>query len=84
MKKLVMFICIFYSLLFVGCGSDVTGCYESIVKKYPDSKIILIPGQNFKYIIVTKNGYLKYIETMNTFDTGITFEFNLNEKVCKN
>lgn len=84
-KKLLVGIGLCSCLLFTGCGYSETGCYESVKKAYPNSRVITIPGQKWSFFVITKNGLIKYVQTTNVLNTDVTFEYTLdvNKGMCE-
>lgn len=65
------------SILALTACSSPTGCYQTIKTKYPDDRIISIPGRNYIFIVVSDSGKVRYIETMNVSDDSITLDMEI-------
>ena len=74
MKKLIV---LFVVLFLFSCGYSSIDCYESVSNKYKDSIVYQIPGEEYRYIVKTKSGEVRYIETMNITNTNITQDFKV-------
>ena len=72
MKKLILIL--FIAMLFVSCGGvSKTDCYESVKKEFPEALDIITPiSRNYVYIVVDKDSFIYYIETMDLFTSDIT------------
>lgn len=75
MKKLLhalILIVMLFSLsgCFAGCSED--GCFETVKSSYPNSIVIKVGRSYWKFIVLTQDDTLLYVEVGNIFDTKIT------------
>lgn len=61
--------------VFIGCGYSPHGAHESVYNKYPNSKIANIPGENYRFVVKTDSGEIRYIEVMNITNLKISQDF---------
>jgi len=69
MKKLILLI---ICLLFFGCSNNPISCYESVVKKYPEAIVYNLAGDPARFIVLTKNGSIRYVRTLHFYSSKIT------------
>ena len=64
------------ALLCVSCGGfNQEACYEGVKMAYPESEVVIIPGEKYRFIVRTPAGDIIYVETMNTSDGDVTQAF---------
>jgi len=74
MKKNILILLIACALISCG-GMDEYGCKESVMEKYPNALAILKPTDEdwkWKWVVIDQDGFVYYVETMNTGNTDIT------------
>lgn len=76
MKKLFMGLVIAVAIL-TGCGYNESGCYQSVQTKYPNTRIIQLPTEDYKFIVLVDSNKIRYIETMNEFNTDISLDVEI-------
>lgn len=62
MKKIALLLLII-TLSACGDGFDGEKCYMSVQKSYPNSTIFRIPEHSYRFIVVTADSSIHYIET---------------------
>lgn len=56
MKKIIV---LFFVMLLVGCGSS----YDSVVGRYPTSKVVALPGNKHNFVAYSKtDNTVRYIQ----------------------
>lgn len=76
LKRLALTASMLSVLLCAGCtGYSQATCYEGVKAKYPDSNVIIIPGQKYRFLVDRPNGDVLYVETMNISNGDVTTEF---------
>jgi len=80
MKKIsklapVLAICLIF--LLSACGYSKQNCYEEVERKYPDAAVHIIPGQEYRFVVIKKDGTALYVETMNQTNTDISQEWTI-------
>jgi hypothetical protein len=58
-----------------GCsrdGLDKVGCYLSVQNEYPNSKVMRLPGSDYRFLVQKPNGEVRFIKTLNMSNTKIT------------
>lgn len=64
------------SLAVTGCGGyDPNNCYESVKRAYPNAEVVMIPGEDYRFIVKEVNGDVIYVETMNMSNGDVTQAF---------
>lgn len=67
-------------IILTGCGKgyDAVGCYETVVNKYPNAKIVRLPlsggPSNYTFLVRLGSNEVRVVKTMNTKDTNITYD----------
>lgn len=77
MKKTLLLI----SLLFIiSCNKymNPTNCLNTVEKTFPNSTIMSIPGEKYRFIVIQNNNTY-YVETMKTFSNEITYTQKLKK-----
>lgn len=73
----------FLLVVAVGCDSvDANICYESVVDEFQNSKVYLIPGESFRFIVADSSGNIWYVETYNATNTDVSQKtklFNIDD-----
>ena len=79
MKQLFFLPICLILLLTVSCsgwdpsrGWDPSGCYQTVCAKYPEAEINRLPGFDYHFIVRTKKGDIRIVETMSFFSIEIT------------
>lgn len=80
MKKLYTFI--MFILLLSSCSVadlDNSRCMETVTKKYPESRVIPIPDQQYRFIVIS-NEDVRYVSVRGKY-TEITSDILLS-RIC--
>ena len=78
MKKITKLIILCGTLISLsGCvlfnePAMVAKSQQTITNKYPQSSIVSLPDNSFKFIVRDTNNAVHYVETMNNFNSEIT------------
>ena len=76
MKNSKLLIVLLSVLLCVGCsGYNQNTCYDEVKKAYPNSEVVMIPGEKYRFIVKNNSGDIIYVETMNIGDGKVTQAF---------
>jgi thioredoxin-related protein len=80
MKKSILLLILIISFFTLGCDStDQIKCLESVKTKYPNSRIELIPGNRYAFLVIEKD-YIVLVKTMDQFSTDVTYEYKISLK----
>jgi len=60
-------------VLLTGCaGHNSAACFQVVMDAYPDSKVKVLPGFKFRFLVKRPNGDIIFVKTMNNTNTDIT------------
>ena len=81
MKAMIwkMVMVVFLGIMVVSCaGYDNYECYQTVLKVYKDIGVVyIIPDTRYKFIVLTKDGEVRYVRTNNRTNTDITHNYLL-------
>ena len=82
MRKILMTLILMIAIVIglAGCGYDPEGCYDTVAKAYPDAIVMIIPGEDYRFIVIGGHGEVRYIETMNSLDRLISQDFEVRQR----
>jgi len=72
MKKVIIFILLLFPLYGCGPGFSIYECYKAVENKFPGSKIVKLPNNKFRFLVITDDRIL-FVSTMG-LNTDITEE----------
>lgn len=81
MKRFILLL--FLIVTLSSCGTNARECYDSVQEKYPTAQVINIPGSDYRFFVLLKNGDIFYVETMNLTNTKITMDYFVNRHLIK-
>ena len=77
MRKKFLILLVLVTAFLSSCDShDQSRCLENVKQAYPNSRVVLLPNDKFRFIVIKKDSIV-YVKTMSNFNADVTSSFEV-------